>query len=183
MLEEIFDLENSSFIAYKNSGDETGISLPYKLISPDTMELLFDVRDNTCLEFNTMLSENFRNKGEQLILKISTDSIINTETNEDDQMMMFRSQIVSYNESGEELKEKEDEKMLCPDCDMTDDTFVLNIGDRQNIDAFNIDVWGTINGSSLNSNRKCILRLQLQSYKLNDNLNRLGHKTLKKVQN
>lgn len=183
MLEEIFDLENSSFIAYKNSGDETGISLPYRLISPDTMELLFDVKDNTCLEFNTMLSENFRNKGEQLVLKISTDSIINTETNEDDQMMMFRSQIVSYNESGEECKEKEDEKMLCPDCDMTDDTFILNVGDRQNIDAFNIDVWGTINGSSLNSNRKCTLRLQLQSYKLNDNLNRLGFKTLKKVQN
>lgn len=61
MLEEIFDLENSSFIAYKNSGYETGINLPYRLIRTDAMELLFDVKDNTCLEFNTMLSENFRN--------------------------------------------------------------------------------------------------------------------------
>lgn len=178
MLEEVFDLKNSSFIAYKNSGDTEGKNLPYKLISPDTLELVFDVSDNTCLEFNTMLSDNFRDKGESLVLGIATDSIVNTETGEDDQMMMFRSQIVSYNESGEECKEKEDEKMLCPDCDISEDTFVLNVGDRKNIDAFNIDVWGTINGSKLNADRKCVLRLNLQSYKLNNNLNRLSVKSL-----
>jgi len=180
MLEDIFNLQESSFIAYKNSGDETGINIPYRLVDPTTLELLFDVQDNTCLEFNTMLSDSFRNKGEQIVLNISTDSIINTETNEDDQMMMFRSQIVSYNENGDECKEKEDEKMLCPDCDMNEDTFILNVGDRNKIDAFNIDVWGTINGSSLNSNRKCIVRLKLINYKLNENLNRLNIKTLKK---
>lgn len=182
MLEEIFDLETSSFIAYKNSGDETGISLPYKLISKDTLELVFDVKDNTCLEFNTMLSENFRNKGESLVLKISTDSITNTKTNDNEQMMMFRAQIISYNECGEEVREKEDEKILCPDYNMAEDNFILKFGDKKKIDAFNIDVWGTMNGSSLNANRKCILKLQLQSYKLNDNLNRLNIKTLKKVQ-
>lgn len=183
MLEEIFDLKSSSFIAYKNSGDETGINLPYRLISPDTLELLFDVKDNTCLEFKTMLSENFRDKGESLILKISTDSITNTKTNETEQMMMFRSQIVSYDELGEEFREKEDEKTLCPDCDMSENTFILNVGNRKHIDAFNIDVWGTMNGTALNANRKCILRLQLQSYSINDNLNRLNFKTLKKVRN
>lgn len=181
MLQEIFDLENSSFIAYKNSGDETGINLPYRLINPNTLELLFDVRDNTCLEFNTMLSENFRDKGESLILKISTDFITNTKTNENDQMMMFRSQIVSYNEEGIEFREKEDEKILCPDCEMKEDTFVLNVGDRKKIDAFTIDVWGTMEGLALNANRKCILKLELQSYKINDNINRLNSKRLKKV--
>ena len=182
MLEEVFDLKNSSFMAYKNSGDEQGSSMPYVQIDENTLELLFDVGNNTCLEFNTMLSENFRNKGETLILKISTNSIIDTNTSEEDQMMLFRSQIVSYNSSGEECKEKEDEKMLCPDCDMTEDTFTFNLSDRKSIDAFNIDVWGTINGSKLNANRKCLLRLQLQDYKLNDTLNRLDFKTLKKVQ-
>ena len=181
MLEEIFDLTNSSFISYKNSGDETGIDIPYRLINENTLELLFDVKDNTCLEFKSMLSENFRNKGESLVLKISTDSITNTKTNEDEQMMMFRAQILSYNEAGVEFREKEDEKMLCPECDMKEDLFILNVGDRKSIDAFNLDVWGTMEGLPLNANRKCVLRLQLHSYKLNDNLNRLNLKTLKKV--
>ena len=58
------------------------------------------------------------------------------------------------------------------------ETARILVGDRKNIDAFNIDVWGTINGSKLNADRKCVLRLNLQSYKLNNNLNRLSVKSL-----
>ena len=129
-----------------------------------------------------MLSEKFRDSGEKLILKISTDSIIDTVTNDDEQVMMFRSQIVSYNESGEECKEKEDEKMLCPEDDMEEDYFILDVKDRKNIDAFNIDVWGTINGTPLNTNRKCLLRLEIDNYVLNDNINRLSSEKQKKLQ-
>ena len=89
MLEEIFDLEKSSFIAYKNTGDETGLSIPYRLVNTNTLELLFDVEDNTCLEFITTLSETFRNSGESFSLKLSTNSITNTKTNEDEQMILF----------------------------------------------------------------------------------------------
>ncbi len=176
---DVFDFSESSFIAYKNSGDEDGLSLPYKLRDETTLEMLVDVDNNTCLEFNTSLSNIFAESGTNLKLKISTDKIENTKQQSDEEMMMFRAQIVSYflkEQNGElikeEAREKEDEKCLCPDCDMNEDIFVLDITDRNQVNAFNIDIWGNINGTAINQNRKCLLTVSLVSATIDPNLRR-----------
>lgn len=176
---DVFDFANSAFIAYKNSGDETGIQIPYKIIDDKSFELLFDVNNNVCLEFNTALTELFAESGTELKLKISTDKIENTETLSTDEMMMFRAQIVSYFlkevngiDIKEEAKEKEDEKCLCPDCDINEDIFSLNITDRKKANAFNIDVWGSMNETPINQNRKCLLKISLVSAKIDLNIRR-----------
>lgn len=176
---DVFDFTQSSFIAYQNSGDESGISLPYKLIDEKTFELLVDVGANTCLEFNTNLAKIFAESGTNLKLRISTNKIENTVQSSDDEMMMFRAQIVSYflkETNGEfeqeEAREKEDEKCLCPDCDMNEDIFTLDISDRDQVNAFNIDIWGNINGTPINQNRKCLLTVSLAEAIINPNLQR-----------
>lgn len=169
-LKDIFKIETAFFTAYKNEGDETGLSLPFGM-SNNELRLLCDVEDNVCLEFQVEFNEEFANFGSDLVLKISTDEIYDSSKQSYDSAMLFRSEIIAYRKKpGTDLvvdtRVMEAEAYLCPDCEINEGILYFRAIRKRPVKKLNLDIWGFLSKSPLNAYRKCMLKVELIDYKI-----------------
>lgn len=166
-INDIFNLNNSTLIMYKNDGDDTGKNIDY-LIEEDKIILPIDMQDNVCLEFSVDFTNIFKKYGSNLKLELSSNSI--KDLNNNDTGMMFRSQIIKDYDT----RLKEAEVVLSPDDDICEDILSFNLKDLDKIDKLTIDIWGYLFGLDLNRNKKCQLSIKVREALLDYSISREG---------